>query len=46
MVRRAAWIGEGRIALSGYRPAGVQVIDTHDWSVHTLDEGHPGSSSR
>jgi hypothetical protein len=54
VVRRAAWIGEGRIALSGYdadvvwhphggveaerRPAGLHVIDTHDWSVRTLDE--------
>jgi hypothetical protein len=54
VVRRAAWIGDGRIALSGYgadvvwhpqgaleaerRPAGLHVIDTHDWSVHTLDE--------
>jgi hypothetical protein len=54
IVRRAAWIGDGRIALSGYdadvvwrpqgaveaerRPAGLQVIDTRDWSVRTLDE--------
>jgi hypothetical protein len=54
VVRRATWIGDGRIALSGYdadavwrpdggveaerRPAGIQVIDTHDWSVRTLDE--------
>jgi hypothetical protein len=58
VVRQAAWIGEGRIALSGYdadvvlrphgsveadrRPAGLQVIDTHDWSVHTLDERASG----
>jgi hypothetical protein len=54
IVRRAAWIGDGRIALSGYdadavwrahggieaasRPAGLQVIDTRDWSVRVLDE--------
>ena len=54
VVRRAAWIGDGRIALSGHdadavvrpdggveadrRPAGMQVIDTRDWSVRTLDE--------
>jgi hypothetical protein len=58
VVRQAAWIGEGRIALSGYdadvvlrpqgeveaerRPAGLHVIDTHDWSVDTLDEGSAG----
>jgi hypothetical protein len=58
IVRRAAFIGEGRIALSGYdadvvvhpqgaveserRPAGLHVIDTHDWSVHTLDERASG----
>jgi hypothetical protein len=24
------------------RPAGLHVIDTHDWSVHTLDERAPG----
>lgn len=58
VVRRAAWIGEGRIALSGYdadvlwrpygaveaerRPAGLQVIDTRDWSVRTLDERASG----
>jgi hypothetical protein len=58
VVRRAAWIGEGRIALSGYdgdavwrpdgsveaerRPAGMQVIDTRDWSVSTFDERASG----
>jgi hypothetical protein len=52
--RSAAWIGAGRIALSGHdadaiwrpngdiagerRPAGLQVIDTRDWSVRTIDE--------
>jgi hypothetical protein len=54
LIRDAAWIGEGRIALSGYdadaiwrpngdiaserRPAGLQVVDTHDWRVRTIDE--------
>ena len=61
-MRRAAWIGDGRIALSGHdadavvrpgggveadrRPAGMQVIDTRDWSVRTLNSGPPASSLR
>jgi hypothetical protein len=43
-VRWAEWLGDGRIAVTGadeerrrVRPAGLALVDTHDWTVRTLD---------
>jgi hypothetical protein len=44
----ARWLGKGLIALAGtretataqvdtYRPTGLQIVDTRNWSVRTLD---------
>jgi hypothetical protein len=51
--RQAAWLGDGRIAVTGdyeapfrprgasNRPFGVRLVDTRDWTIRTL---HPGAT--
>jgi hypothetical protein len=49
--RRASWLGNGRLVVTGadteegrYRPAGLLTVDTRSWNVRTLHRG--GTSFR